>query len=39
MLATSKRDELIREGRVDEIEKLVKAACELQETLQGGPAE
>ena len=35
MLATHKRDELIRDGRGDEMEKLVKAARELQDQLQG----
>ena len=34
ILATHKRDELIREGRGEELEKLVKAAQELQESLQ-----
>ena len=34
MLATHKRDELIREGRGEEIEKLAKAAQELQGQLQ-----
>ena len=36
MLATQKRDELIREGRGEEMEKLAKAAQELQDQLQGG---
>ena len=36
MLATQKRDELIREGRGEEMEKLAKAAQELQGQLQGG---
>ncbi len=34
MLATHKRDELIREGRGEEIEKLAKAARESQDQLQ-----
>ena len=34
MLATHKRDELIREGRGEELEKMVKAAQELQDSLQ-----
>ena len=33
MLATQKRDELIQDGRGDEMEKLVKAARELQDSL------
>ena len=36
MLATQKRDELIREGRGEEMEKLAKAAQELQGQLQDG---
>ena len=36
MLATHKRDELTREGRGEEMEKLAKAAQELQGQLQGG---
>ena len=36
MLLTHKRDELIREGRGEEMEKLAKAAQELQGQLQGG---
>ena len=36
MLLTHKRDELIREGRGEEMEKLAKAAQELQGRLQGG---
>ena len=35
MLATHKRDDLVRDGRGDEMEKLVKAARELQDQLQG----
>ena len=35
ILATHKRDELILEDRLDEIEKLVKQARELQDRLQG----
>ena len=35
MLATHKRDELSRDWRGDETEKLVKAARELQDLLQG----
>ena len=35
MLATHKRDELIRDGRGDGMENLVKAAGELQDLLQG----
>ena len=35
MLATHKRDELSRDWRGDEMEKLVKAARELQDLLQG----
>ena len=39
MLATLKRDELIRDGRGDEMETRVKAARELQHALQqGGPS-
>ena len=34
MLATLKRDELIRDGRADEIEKLVNTARELQDQLE-----
>ena len=34
MLVTHKRDELIREGRGEEMEKLTKAAQELQDQLQ-----
>ena len=33
MLATLKRDELVRDGHGDEMEKLIKAARELQESL------
>ena len=36
MLATHTRDELTREGRGEEMEKLAKAAQELQGQLQGG---
>ena len=36
MLATHKRDELTRQGRGEEMEKLAKAAQELQGQLQGG---
>ena len=36
MLAAHKRDELTREGRSEELEKLAKAAPELQAQLQGG---
>ena len=36
MLATQKRDDLIRDGHGDEIEKLVKAARHLQDSLQQG---
>ena len=36
MLVTQKRDELIREGRGEEMEKLAKDAQELQGQLQGG---
>lgn len=36
MLATHKRDELIRQGRGEEMEKLAKDAQELQDQLQGG---
>ena len=36
MLATLRREELIRDGRGDEMEKLVKAARELQDALLGG---
>ena len=39
MLATHKRDELIQEGRGDEIEKLVEAARELQDSLQDGASD
>ena len=38
MLATLRRDELVREGRGDKMEKLVKAARELQESLVVGRA-
>ena len=34
MLATHKRDDLTRDGRGDEMEKLVKAARDLQDSLQ-----
>lgn len=36
MLATHRRDELIEAGRGEEVEKLVEAARELQESLQAG---
>ena len=36
MLATHRRDELIEAGRGEEMEKLVEAARELQESLQAG---
>ena len=36
MLATHRRDELTREGRGEEMEKLAQAAQELQRQLQGG---
>ena len=36
ILATHKRNELIRQGRSEEMEKLAKAAQELQDQLQGG---
>ena len=36
MLVTHKRDELIREGRGEEMEKLAETAQELQSQLQGG---
>ena len=39
MLATHKRDELIREGRGGEMDKLVDVAKELQDSLQSGDAE
>lgn len=35
MLATLRRDELIRDGRGDEVEKLIAAARELQDELRG----
>ena len=38
LLATLRRDELVREGRGEEIEKLVKAARELQDSLVVGEA-
>ena len=39
MLATLKRDEFIREGRGEEIEKLVEEARALQDSLLGGASE
>ena len=36
MIVTHKHDELIREGRGEEMEKLAKEAQELQDELQGG---
>ena len=36
MLVTHKRDELIREGRGEEMDKLAKDPQELQDQLQGG---
>ena len=39
MLATHKRDELIQAGRGEEMEKLVKEARELQDSLQGNASE
>ena len=39
MLATLKRDELIREGRGQEIEKLAEEVRALQDSLLGGASE
>ncbi len=35
MLATLRRDELVRDGRGEEAEKLIAAACEVQDGLLG----